>query len=203
MIMFCNEIMGESMRSRRDDHTDATIAALLRAARRRFGKSGFEATGLDQIAEDARVTTGAVYHHFKSKKGLFVVVAEQIEAELLARANAVRDPDPWSRTRRAFGVLIDACATAEVQQILFLDAPRVVGPEAWREIELKYAYGGMSEAFTRLIQSGLVRPYPVELVAPVLLAVLAETSRAVAAKPEVRESAVDLLLRVLDALRVD
>lgn len=190
------------MRSRRDDHTDATIAALVRAGRRRFAKHGYEATNLDQVAEDARVTSGAVYHHFKSKKGLFIAVAEQIEAELLARAGEVRDPDPWVRLRRGFEVLIEECATAEVQQIIFLDAPRVVGPTAWRAIELKYAYGGMSAAFARLIRAGIMREYPLELLAPVLLAVLAETSRAVATTPEWHAAGVELVMRVLDSLRI-
>jgi hypothetical protein len=45
---------------------------------------------------------------------------------------------------------------------------------------MKYAYGGMTEAIQRLVTAGVVRPYPVELVAPVLLAVLAEAARAVA-----------------------
>jgi AcrR family transcriptional regulator len=191
------------MRSRRDDHTDATIAALLSAGRRRFAKNGYEAASLEQIAEDARVTTGAIYHHFKGKKGLFVAVAEQIEAELLARALQVKDADPWRRMRQAFEVLIDACTTADVQQILFLDAPRIVGLEAWREIELKYAYGGMSAAFAQLIKAGVVRPYPVELIAPVLLAALVETSRAVAVAPGCRDAAADLLMRMLDALRTE
>jgi len=37
---------------------------------------------------------------------------------------------------QAFAALIDACAAPDVQRIIFLDAPRVIGPEAWRAIEL-------------------------------------------------------------------
>ena len=166
------------MQSRRESNTEATIAAIIAAARGRFGRQGFELTGLEEIATEARVTTGAIYHHFGNKQGLFRAVAEQIEAELLARAVSVTDPDPWLQVRRAFDVLIEACATPEIQRIIFLDAPRVIGPEAWREIELKYAYGAMTAALSALAEAGIIRPYPVGLVAPVLLAVLAETSRA-------------------------
>ena len=190
------------MKSLRDNHTDATIAALLHAGRQRFGRQGYEATSLEEIAADARVTTGAIYHHFAGKKGLLRAVAETVEAELLAIALQAEGDTLWERTHRAFEALIDACATAEVQRIIFLDAPRIIGLEAWREIELRYAFGGMSAALAQMIAEGTVNPYPVSLIAPVLLATLAETSRAVALDPAARHDAVALMGDVLGALRM-
>ena len=70
------------MRSRRAQHTAETLAALVRAARNQFARKGFENASLQEIATAARVTTGAIYHHFEDKKGLFIAVAEQIEQEL-------------------------------------------------------------------------------------------------------------------------
>jgi AcrR family transcriptional regulator len=190
------------MQSRRDSNTEATIAAIMAAARVRFGAEGFESTSLDDIAADVRVTTGAIYHHFGNKQGLFRTVAEQIEAELLACALSVNDPDLWEQTLKAFSALIEACATAEVQRIIFLDAPRVMGPAAWREIELKYGYGAMANALSALAKAGIIRPYPVELIAPVLLAVLAEASRALAANPGMKKDAANLVALFLRSLRI-
>lgn len=189
------------MRSRRAQHTAETLAALVRAARSQFARKGFENSSLQQVAHAARVTTGAIYHHFEDKKGLFIAVAEQIEQELLAAALRETDPDPWLRMRKGFIALIGECARPDVQQIVFLDAPRVVGLEAWREIELKYAYGVMSAAIQRLVAAGVIQPYPVELIAPVLLAVLAEAARAVARGYAERNDASELLVSVLDSLR--
>jgi AcrR family transcriptional regulator len=194
--------MDPPMKSLRESHTEETVAALLRAGREGFGTRGYEAVGLEGLAAEAGVTTGAIYHHFAGKKGLFLAVAEQIEGELLASAAAVADDDPWRRLGKAFATLVDACATPEVQRIIFLDAPRVIGPEAWREIELRYAYGGLAALLAHLAEAGVMAPYPVELVAPVLLSVLAETSRAIAAAPARREEALELMQRVLDSLRV-
>jgi hypothetical protein len=42
----------------------------------------------------------------------------------------------------------------------------------------------------------------VELIAPVLLAVLAETSRALAANPQIKEHAADLVALFLGSLRI-
>jgi AcrR family transcriptional regulator len=191
------------MRSLRASHTEATSVAIARAGRRRFGRQGFEATSVEEIATDARVTTGAIYHHFAGKKGLFLAVAEQIEVELLAKAVAVRDEDPWRGLERAFVTLIDATAVPEIQRIIFLDAPRVIGQEAWRAIELKYGYGAMAGALSGLAEAGILRPYPVELMAPILLSLLAETSRAIATEPKHRDEAVDLVKRVLHSLRTE
>lgn len=52
------------MKSLRESHTEATIEALLSAGRRQFGSRGYDAVSLDDIAAEARVTTGAIYHHF-------------------------------------------------------------------------------------------------------------------------------------------
>jgi hypothetical protein len=59
----------------------------------------------------------------------------------------------------------------------------------------------MSSVLAQLVEAGVLHPYPTELLAPVLLAVLAEASRAVSAKPELIEEASHLMLRVLGALR--
>ena len=189
------------MKSLRESHTDSTVAALLRAGRNQFGAQGFDAASLEAIVVEARVTTGAVYHHFAGKKGLFLAVAEQIEQEVLAVAARIEDDDPWLRTQKAFAALIEACAAPDIQRIIFLDAPRIFGPEAWREIELKYAYGGMSAMLAQLIEAGVLHPYAIELLAPVLLSLLSEASRAVSANPTLMKEARGLMMRMLEALR--
>jgi AcrR family transcriptional regulator len=193
------------VKARRDEYTDATRAALLRAARRRFGREGFAGAGLEQIAAEARVTTGAIYHHFGSKKGLFQAVAEAVEAELLEVATAPGPPDRWQALQAALERLVDACAQADVQRIVFREAPQVLGLEAWRKIEAKYGYGVLDQTLGRLMADGRIRRYPLGLITPVVLGVLFECSRAVAEADDrdaARADASDLISRVLDALAV-
>ena len=189
------------MRSRRETYTEETIAALLACARASFAKLGYDAASLEAIARQAQVTTGAIYHHFSGKKGLFLAVAEQVEAELLGIATTAVDPDPWRGLKQAFALLIDACAAPDVQRIVFLEAPRVIGAEEWRAIEMKYAFGAMSAVLARFGEAEQLRPYPVELSAPVLLAALAEASRFVAARPAEHQQAVDLMMQIIDSLK--
>src|ERR1700751_4694675 len=126
---------GSMAKSRKEQNLEATRAALMGVARRHFAKDGYSGAEIARIAADARLTTGAIYHHFASKKGLFVAVAEDLEAEILRTAASVTDADPWRRLRAGFEKLIDLCASPVVQRITFVEAPQVVGPEAGRKIE--------------------------------------------------------------------
>jgi AcrR family transcriptional regulator len=145
-------------------------------ARKHFARDGYSEAEIAAIAADAGVTTGAIYHHFASKKGLFTAVAEDLEAEILRTAASVADEDPLRRLRLGFDRLIDLCASPAVQRIIFVEAPQVVGPEAWRKIELQYAFGALRGVLASLREAGTIKPYPIDLIARTLLALLHETS---------------------------
>ena len=192
--------------SRRAMTMEATRAALLRAGRRQFAEQGYAAAELSRIVADAGVTTGAVYHHFGSKLGLFTAVAEDLEVEILVAAASVAEDDPWLRLTRSFEVLIDVCATPAVQRITFVEAPQVIGPEAWRAIELRYAYGACEAALAALKAAGIVGDYPPDLMARLLLALLRESAAEVAKAPQdaqVRARVSALASRVLEAFRLN
>ncbi len=191
------------VKSRREMNVEATRAALLAVARAHFSRDGYAGAEIGRIAADARLTTGAVYHHFSSKKGLFQAVAEELEGEILTAAAAVEADDPWQRVRAGLARLIDVCAQPEVQRIIFVEAPQVLGPEVWREIELRYAYGAVRGVLGVLMEFGTITPYPIDLVARTLLAVLREASAEVAhsrGDPDVRAQIASFVDRVLDAL---
>lgn len=55
------------------------------SAVKEFGARPFEAVSVAELAAAAEVTTGALYHHFGSKLGLYVFVREDVERRLLDR----------------------------------------------------------------------------------------------------------------------
>jgi AcrR family transcriptional regulator len=171
------------MKTRRDLHKEATRRSILRGARRLFAEKGYSATTLDAVVRVARVTTGALYHHFGGKKDLFRAVAEGVETEILERVGiATRDIlDPWSRLAVGISVMLDMCCEPDVRRIILLDAPNVIGGTEWREIELRYGYGAMRQAITELQAAGVIRPLPVSLLAPMLLGAMIEAANSVAA----------------------
>lgn len=64
-----------------------TRAAIVEAARRTFGRHGLAHATLDQVAAEAGVSKGAIYWHFRGKRGLFQAVREAVSLPLLDRAD--------------------------------------------------------------------------------------------------------------------
>jgi AcrR family transcriptional regulator len=55
------------------------------AAVKEFGTRPFDEVTVGELAAAAKVTTGALYHHFGSKLGLYTFVREDVERRLLDR----------------------------------------------------------------------------------------------------------------------
>jgi AcrR family transcriptional regulator len=55
------------------------------AAVRQFGARPFDEVTVSELAAAANVTTGALYHHFGSKLGLYAFVRQDVEQRLLDR----------------------------------------------------------------------------------------------------------------------
>lgn len=84
------------MRTKRRNK-DETRAAVIEGAGRGFRKKGFGGSGVDGLAKEAGVTSGAFYGHFKSKEEAFRQV---VEAGLEVLRNAIaeiqaREGDNW------------------------------------------------------------------------------------------------------------
>jgi len=62
-----------------------TTGRLVAAALEQFGASGFATVSVAAIAAQAGVTTGALYHHFGSKTGLWKLVRGDVEQRVLDR----------------------------------------------------------------------------------------------------------------------
>jgi AcrR family transcriptional regulator len=70
--------MGGVARVTRAESKQRTRQRLLAQAQRLFRERGYAATSLEQIAEAAEVTKGAIYGHFTSKEDLMLSVLEAV-----------------------------------------------------------------------------------------------------------------------------
>jgi AcrR family transcriptional regulator len=104
---------------------------VLAAARSAFGRKGYAQTSVDEIAAAARVTKGAVYHHFAGKKALFRAVYSEVEAEAVARTAGAADSKSSAIDQLVAGVnaYLDVALDDEVQRITLIDGPAVLGLE--------------------------------------------------------------------------
>src|ERR1700729_685476 len=84
----------DQQRSLRAEQVAQTRAALVLAGRSLFGRSGFAATSVEDLAREAGVTTGALYHHFPTKAALFEAVFELVHGELMAASGEAAQQAP-------------------------------------------------------------------------------------------------------------
>ena len=164
-----------------------TRGALLDAARRLFAEKGFAATGREEIAGQAGVTRGALYHHFASKAELAAAVVDQLEGELVERVvtAALQGTGVRDQLHRGCRAYMAACADPTIARIL-AEAPVVLGPEACRALGAMACAPLLAEVFARAEGEDVAVPGDPEVAAALLLGFLNEAAALVAAAPEDR-----------------
>jgi AcrR family transcriptional regulator len=178
------------MSTRRDASAHATREALVAAARAAFGRHGYAGASLGDIARDASATTGALYHHFADKKGLFAAVAESIEADLVAHLSrsAPTSGDLWEIVAYAVTESLEYTARPGVANVIFKEAPTVLGASAWREIEMKYGFGQLHALLGAIAENGQLAGYDPALVAGIILGATVQVVDAVLSSERPRET---------------
>ena len=88
--------MAATARLTRAERSAQTRDELLAAAQRRFFEAGYHATTLDDVADAAGYTKGAVYSTFGSKAGLFLALFDDIVDQRLAATRAIIDTEDSS-----------------------------------------------------------------------------------------------------------
>ena len=179
------------MKSLRQEHAQATRDAIIMAARKMFTSKGYDASSIDEIAAAARVTSGALYHHFRNKREIMRAVFEMLEVELVQRVNesAQGAKNADDELRRSFRSLFDLCQEDDIRSIVFQQAPRVLGWEEYRTIDEEYGIGGLVDLLSRLRKDRRIAKYDEKLLAQLLLAVLNEAGFQIAANRD------DVMLR--------
>ncbi len=98
-------------------------ARLLAAAIARFEADGFEGANVTAIAREADVTTGALYHHFGSKQGLFDVVREELERRVRDRVLGAHAALGGGRAGLMAALLVGFDATTQLSAARILSDP--------------------------------------------------------------------------------
>jgi AcrR family transcriptional regulator len=107
----------------RDEKKARTRAQLLDAARTVFAGRGFVGASLDEVAEEAGLTKGAVYSNFANKEDLVLAVLEDNFNQRMDEALSKVDPDGTLEEQAQIGGSIFMAHFEEDQwaDLLFLD----------------------------------------------------------------------------------
>jgi AcrR family transcriptional regulator len=166
------------------ERTEATRGRLIATGRRLFAQKGFAGTSTEEILGESSVSRGALYHHFASKTDLFQAVFEAVEddltAQVLAAATATGETDPMRILEIGFDAFLDQCVNPEVQRIVMLDGPTVLGWDTWHELDERYAFGTIKAVLTVAAESGRIDAEAVDSLTHLLVGAVMQAGMVVA-----------------------
>jgi AcrR family transcriptional regulator len=194
------------VRTRRAEYSESTRQALVDSAVDLFTKRGYAGTSLDEVVKRARVTKGALYHHFSGKQALFEAAFAQVETRSIESLTAVLtgDGDAWETAIAGLRAYVRKCLEPEYQRIIVHEAPVVMGWERWREAEEHFSFGLLRTAVQLLVDAGEIEELPVEITARLLFGALSAGASTIASSSDPKRTGRDVeraILRVLEGLR--
>ena len=118
---------------------------LLDAALEVFWRDGVTRASLQAIAQEAGITRGALYWHFKNKEDLFETLFEQQYADFFAAFNdqTLRDnQDVWTHLQHNLTTMFETLATRESKHkfcnVMFSKCEQTAGNETITELACRY-----------------------------------------------------------------
>ncbi|MGA6166399.1 TetR/AcrR family transcriptional regulator [Amycolatopsis magusensis] len=184
---------------------EETTGTLVAVARELFAAKGYGQVSLAEIVTAAGVSKGALYHYFTGKDQLFRAVLEQVHADVAARVDrAAPDADPWTQLVAGCTAFLTVTTEPEIQRIMLVDAPAVLGWEAWRELDATASMRHLVEALTQLIDEGVLLRQPVAPLAHLLSGAMNEAAAWLAGSADPGRDLADTvaaLTRMLESMR--
>jgi len=176
--------------SRRQEYSASTRRALVDVATELFTAQGYAGTSLDEIVAGARVTKGALYHHFSGKQALFESVFEKVE-ERAARDihRAVRgNRDPWEKALGGLRAFLEVLQEPGYRRIVIADGPAVLGYERYREQEDRTTFGIVQEIVSSVLATYDLEPSMVETFSRVFFGAMSAAGSAVSSAEDTRKA---------------
>jgi AcrR family transcriptional regulator len=188
--------------NRQEQRSASTRAKLVKAARALFARDGYAGVGTEQIARRAGVTRGALYHQFPAKEDLFLAAYEEVEQELAEAAAALlgSSTSPLAAMRAGIRFFLEACRAPDVQRIVLIDGPSVLGWTRWREVASRYGLGLLEGVIAAAVEAGEIAAVEARPLAHVLMGALDEAALLVVRDPESIDTVSATLERLVDGL---
>lgn len=164
----------------------------MQIGRRLFARKGYHATGTHEIVKQAKITRGALCHHFPRKEDLFLAVFQEVRREWIRDATKETHGtnNRWERLREHMKLFIRAATTPDVHRIVMIDGPAVLGWKTWREIQALDGLSVITDAIQDGIASKTIRPQPPEALAYLIIALIEESALLVTYAENPREAVV-------------
>jgi AcrR family transcriptional regulator len=180
--------------TRRQDYSASTKRALVEVATELFTEQGYAGTSLDEIVAGARVTKGALYHHFSGKQALFEDVFENVED---AAAKAIRravkgHKDPWAKALAGLRAFLEVCQEPAYRRVVIAEGPAVLGYEKFREQEERSTFGIVQDIVAAVLRTYELEQSMVETFSRVFFGAMSAAGSAVTSADDPKRASAEV-----------
>lgn len=146
------------------EETEQTVQQLVDISKALFAKKGYASVSMEEIVEKANLTRGAVYHHFKSKKGLFRAVFEDVQKEISEQIDRVdnNSEDLWEQLIEGCRLFVVAASETDTCHILLIDGPAVLGWDTFRKMDQEYSMNLLANQIELMQKQFILKKAPVQ-----------------------------------------
>ncbi len=168
--------MATTRRLSRDEKRARTRADILEAAARVFPERGFHRASLEEVAEEAGLSTGAVYSNFAGKADLFLAVYERYMTGWVRRVDRLLSEGEGALGERTLGGVrhwLDYVHHERRWFLLFIEFWAYAVDDADLRPRFAVQFRRLREAIVRTVDrgakaSGLELPLPAESVGAIV-----------------------------------
>ena len=188
---------------RREMYAAQTRAAVLDAAKTLFVSNGFHATSIDEIAQLARSSKGAVYHHFRDKRQIFAEVYHASQEALVHQVIASMTSStegPWDRVYTATRLFLSSYVVEHDARTLLGQVLGVLGWEGVRKLDEETALPFLRATLEDSVSNGYARPVPIDATVEIYFSVFCNAIFFVAAADDPEKAAKDVEVAIHCAL---
>jgi AcrR family transcriptional regulator len=180
--------------TRRQEYSASTKRALVEVATALFTEQGYAGTSLDEIVGGARVTKGALYHHFSGKQALFEAVFERVEDEASTSIRrAVRDnDDPWDKAMAGLRAFLAVLQQPGYRRLVIQEGPAVLGYERYREQEERSTYGIVQDIVSSVLSTYDLEKSMVETFSRVFFGAMSAAGSAVSSADDTARAGAEV-----------
>jgi AcrR family transcriptional regulator len=168
------------------ERSQTTREALIEAGRALFAQRGYADVSVGEIAERAGVTTGALYHQFEGKQGLFKAIYAGLVEGVWARVVEARESGEPASLLADCEAFFEASADPAFDRIT-VDGPAVIG---WDQI-LDEAQSMIAESLIAARDRGELADPPIASLARMLAAALKEAGVMIATAEDPAQARAD------------
>lgn len=192
--------MAKSKENLKVKHGRETTKKLVKTARKLFAEKGYRGTSMEKVVALCNVTRGALYHHFNAKEKLFHAVFLDAFDELVNKISLQLEvyETPLEKLVVATDLFFDASCDRAFRQIVLIDAPAVLGWDAWREADETRTMLFLRTLLTELVESGVFKPMKAELLAPIVWGATNELALYITQSDDPKQARLDATEAMVD-----